>query len=105
MAWSRTTNLFQKISGLLDPRIGRGLYNSFHAKYPFLRFPLDHVFHSNDFRLVKLKRMPHIGSDHFPIYVALSLESTAEFTQQELKADKEEQQEAVETIQEAFEGS
>lgn len=103
VAWSRTTNLFQKISGLLDPRIGRGLYNSFHAKYPFLRFPLDHVFHSNHFRLVKLKRMPHIGSDHFPIYVALSLESTAEFTQEEPEVNQEDHQEAAETIQEAFE--
>ena len=103
VAWSRTTTLFQKISGLLDPRIGRGLYNSFHADHPLLRFPLDHVFHSNDFRLIELKRMPNIGSDHFPIYIALSYEAAAEITQEEPKADLEEKQEAVETIVEAFE--
>jgi endonuclease/exonuclease/phosphatase (EEP) superfamily protein YafD len=102
VAWSRTTKLFQKISGLLDPRIGRGLYNSFHAEHPLLRFPLDHVFHSNDFRLVELKRMPHIGSDHFPIYIELSYEPAAELTQEEPKADAEEKREAVETIVEAF---
>ena len=103
VAWSRTTTLFQKISSLLDPRIGRGLYNSFHADYRLLRFPLDHVFHSNDFRLVELKRMPAIGSDHFPIYIALGYEQAAELTQKEPKADLEEKQEAVETIVEAFE--
>lgn len=102
VAWSRTTTLFQKISGLLDPRKGRGLYNSFHADHPLLRFPLDHVFHSNDFRLVELERMPDIGSDHFPIFIALGLEKTAEITQEEPKADKEEKREAVETIVEAF---
>ena len=103
VAWSRTTTLFQKISGLLDPRKGRGLYNSFHANHWFLRFPLDHVFHSNDFRLVELERMPNIGSDHFPILIALGIEKTAEITQEEPKADKEEKREAAETIIEAFE--
>ena len=103
VAWSRTTKLFQKISGLLDPRIGRGLYNSFHARYPIIRFPLDHVFHSNHFRLVELKRLPHIGSDHFPIYVSLCYETTAELIQEKPEADPEEHQEAIETIQEAFE--
>lgn len=103
VAWSRTTTLFQKISGLLDPRIGRGLYNSFHAEYRLLRFPLDHVFHSKHFRLVDLERMPSIGSDHFPILVTLNMEKDAELTQQEPKAEPEDEEEASETIREAFE--
>lgn len=103
VAWSRTTKLFQKISGLLDPRIGRGLYSSFHAHYPPIRFPLDHVFHSNHFRLAELRRLPSVDSDHFPIYISLSLERTAEFTQEEPEATLEEKKEAVETIQETFE--
>ena len=103
VAWSRTTKLFQKISGLLDPRIGRGLYTSFHAKYPIIRFPLDHVFHSNHFRLVDLRRMPNVGSDHYPIYVELSYEETAEHTQEEPVATPEEEKEAVETIIETLE--
>jgi endonuclease/exonuclease/phosphatase (EEP) superfamily protein YafD len=103
VAWSRTTKLFQKISGLLDPRIGRGLYNSFHANHPLIRFPLDHIFHSNHFRLVELKRLPHIGSDHFPIYASLSYETTAKFVQEKPEADHEDHLEAIETIQEAFE--
>jgi endonuclease/exonuclease/phosphatase (EEP) superfamily protein YafD len=103
VAWSRTTSLFQKISSLLDPRIGRGLYSSFHAKYPFIRFPLDHVFHSNHFRLAELKRLPSIGSDHFPIYIALSYEHTAALTQEEPVADTGEIKEAIEIVEEAFE--
>ncbi len=103
VAWSRTTKLFQKISGLLDPRIGRGLYNSFHAKYPLIKFPLDHVFHSNHFRLVELKRLRDVGSDHFPIYVSLSYETTAELVQEKPVAEHEEHVEAIETIKEAIE--
>jgi endonuclease/exonuclease/phosphatase (EEP) superfamily protein YafD len=103
VAWSRTTKLFQKVSGLLDPRVGRGLYSSFHANYPVIRFPLDHVFHSNHFRLAEIKRLPNIGSDHFPIYIALTYEKTAELTQEELVATEEEHQEAVETIVETLE--
>lgn len=102
VAWSRTTRLFQKISGLLDPRVGRGMYSSFHAHYPPIRFPLDHVFHSNHFRLIELKRLPDIGSDHFPIYVSLAYEKTAELVQERPEADPEDHAEAIETIQEAF---
>ena len=103
VAWSRTTKLFQKISGLLDPRIGRGLFNSFHSHYWFLRFPLDHVFHSNHFRLEEIKRMPNVGSDHFPIYISLCLEKTARHTQEEPEAAHHEKLEAEETIRDAFE--
>lgn len=103
VAWSRTTKLFQKISGLLDPRIGRGLYTSFHAKYPIIRFPLDHVFHSNHFRLADLRRLPSSGSDHFPIFIALSYEADAEHHQEEPIATPEEEREAVETIVETLE--
>src|SRR5690606_13581435 len=34
VAWSRVTRGFVQISGLKDPRLGRGLYNSFHARWP-----------------------------------------------------------------------
>ncbi|GAC1373503.1 MAG: endonuclease/exonuclease/phosphatase family protein [Aquirhabdus sp.] len=71
VAWSRTTRLFQRISGLLDPRVGRQFMNTFHVNYLLLRWSLDHVFHSTDFSLVEMKLLDSIGSDHFPVYTVL----------------------------------
>lgn len=98
VAWSYTTELFTKISGLLDPRIGRGFYNTFHAKYPFLRFPLDHVFCSVEFKLNKLQRLENFSSDHFPIYISLQYEALAETEQEEPEAELEDVQLAEEKI-------
>jgi endonuclease/exonuclease/phosphatase (EEP) superfamily protein YafD len=101
VAWSRTNNLFQKISGLLDPRVGRGFYNTFHAGYPFVRFPLDHFFHSTHFRLVDFRRLPAFGSDHFPVLIELSFEPDAARRQPEKHADADERREAEEKIEKA----
>ena len=77
VAWSATSELFLRISGLLDPRMGRGLYNTFNANTPLLRFPLDHVFHSNCFELVDLRRLGSVGSDHFPMLIELHYSEAA----------------------------
>lgn len=84
VAWSRTNYLFQDISGLLDPRIGRGFFQTFHAGFPLLRVPLDHFFHSNHFRLVDFQRLGYFGSDHFPVFIKLSYETNAVNEQDEL---------------------
>jgi endonuclease/exonuclease/phosphatase (EEP) superfamily protein YafD len=101
VAWSHTTRLFQRISGLLDPRIGRGLFTTFHAHYFFLRWPLDHVFMSSHFQLETLRRLPNCGSDHFPILISIScrpdLVQTADIPQPE----GDDWQEAKEIIDEA----
>ena len=83
VAWSHTTRLFQRISGCLDPRRGRGMFNTFHADYPLFRWPLDHIFHEASFTLVRLERLPHIGSDHFPVLAELCFEPKAGTTRQE----------------------
>lgn len=73
VAWSTTTRSFQRLSGLLDPRIGRGFYNTFSAYHWWARWPLDHLFHDPQFRLISMTRLPKIGSDHFPMLFALAL--------------------------------
>lgn len=99
VAWSRTTRLFMKISGLLDPRRGRGMYNTFHASYPFLRWPLDHVFHSKDFTLIDLKRLDFMGSDHFPILVELALTPCQGKDQEPLEIENDDLEEAREKLE------
>lgn len=88
VAWSYTTSLFLKISEMADPRRGRGFYNTFHAKYPFFRWPLDHVFLSKHFGLSKIRVLKSIGSDHFPIELKATL--TESITTETERATSEE---------------
>lgn len=98
VAWSHTTRLFQRISGTLDPRRGRGMFATFHAKYPMFRWPLDHIFHEASFTLVHLRRLPNIGSDHFPVLAELCFEPKAEGQQSAPDADEGDHQEAGKKI-------
>ena len=101
VAWSRTTKLFQQMSGLMDPRIGRGFFNTFHTGYRLFRWPLDHVFHSKDFTLIEIAREKSIGSDHFPMYIKLNYDPRATAVQEELELEREDELWAHEKIEEA----
>ncbi|MDX5419537.1 MAG: endonuclease/exonuclease/phosphatase family protein [Hymenobacteraceae bacterium] len=103
VAWSSTTNLFKQISGLLDPRVGRGFFNTYNAFIPLFRYPLDHVFYDPSFRLVDMRRLDKFGSDHFPILITLNYEPQEQEEQPQPKADKEDHEEANELIEEGLE--
>ncbi len=75
VVWSYVDELTNTKNILFDLRVGRGFFNSFSAENMFMRWPLDHVFVTEEFRLKKLERLSKIGSDHFPIYVELALKN------------------------------
>jgi len=96
VAWSSTTSLFQNVGGLLNTRIGRGFYNTFDAGSSIMRWSLDHVFVTEEFRVSDFKLGSKIDSDHYPLYVELTLEpENAESqipepaTEEELKSARE----------------
>ncbi len=96
VAWSYTSKLFLKNSEMADPRRGRGLFNTFHAKVPLFRWPLDHIFLSKHFGLASLQVQKAIGSDHFPISIKAVLTPTDDT--HTIKANGDEKQEAQEKI-------
>lgn len=100
VAWSETTRRFQRLSGLCDPRVGRGVFNTFHAGYPMLRWPLDHLFHAPSFHLVEMRRLRDIGSDHFPIAFTLVLAEDTVAERPVTPADAQERAEVKSMIRE-----
>lgn len=96
VAWSATTRLFHNVGELLDPRKGRGFYNTFNANSWLMRWPLDHVFVSSEFRVQSLQLGKDIHSDHFPTYIELSYEPGLKEEQKPIPPSKEELQRAKE---------
>lgn len=74
VSWSNTSRMFGQQGNLKNVRIGRGLYNTFDATSFLFRWPLDHYFVTEEFKLVELARLPEFGSDHYPIYARFVLE-------------------------------
>ena len=71
VAWSHTTRLFRRLSGLRDPRIGRRLLSTYHAERPMFRYPLDHIFVSDEIAVSRLERLRIPGSDHFSVLATI----------------------------------
>lgn len=103
VGWSDTSKLFRKYSGLVDPRQGRGLFNTYSVFVPLLRYPLDHIFYSREFGLLSLKKLRDVGSDHFPLLIGVSYEPDDDNTENLERTDAGEESEVKEKIHETKE--
>jgi endonuclease/exonuclease/phosphatase (EEP) superfamily protein YafD len=103
VAWARSSVLFRKTSETIDPRIGRGLAATFHARYWFARFPIDQLFHSPDVFAQELRVLRYFGSDHLPLYFRFYIDRDDE-AQEELveELEVEEHAEVEELIEEGI---
>lgn len=101
VAWSHTTRLFLRISGLLDPRMGRGFFSTYNAKYSLIRWPLDHVFLSPHFKILEMSLLDNFGSDHFPIFISLSFAPSKIARQEVEHPDKSDRREGDQKLEDA----
>jgi endonuclease/exonuclease/phosphatase (EEP) superfamily protein YafD len=74
VAWSPTTADFARAGNLQDPRRGRGFFNTYPARFPGVRYPLDYVFHTKHFSVCEMRVLPKTGSDHLPLIAVLDLD-------------------------------
>lgn len=102
VAWSHTSHLFKRIGEYLDPRIGRGPYPTFPARFPFLRWPLDHLFMSPEFTVRSMRVLENVGSDHLPLiaHLCIAPEVAREVNEAPETADAEDENEADRILQE-----
>ncbi len=74
VAWSPTTTEFARAGDLRDPRRGRGFFNTYPARLPGLRYPLDYVFHTKHFSACDMRVLPKTKSDHLPLIAIVALD-------------------------------
>lgn len=101
VAWAKSSELFRKYSGLIDARRGRGFFSTFHAKYWFLRIPIDLCYHSSNIEITEIKPLKNIGSDHLPLFIQFKIAD--EPSEAEKEIDNSEKEEIKEMISEGKE--
>lgn len=102
VAWSHTTRLFRRLSGMKDPRIGRAYLSTFHAEYPLMRYPLDHIFVSDELGVSELKRIKVPGSDHFGVFATILIPNGNSPDSNDENATESDLQEAEDIVDAAF---
>lgn len=100
VAWSHTSQLFKRIGGYLDPRIGRGTFATFPARIPLLGWPLDHLFVTPEFQVRSLEVLENVGSDHLPIRSELCLTGRTSANQAPEAVSPEDRRDVDEVIEE-----
>lgn len=71
--WSPVFKDLRQQSGLKNSMQGFGIQPTWPSFIPPLWTPLDHLLHSENFKVLDRKTGPHIGSDHYPVEVTLQL--------------------------------
>lgn len=91
VAWASSTQRFRRLTGLIDPRFGRGLLCTFHAKIPLLRMPIDLMYHGESIYVKSFERLPSINSDHFPLCCTFQIaeRKVEESTEEQEKGDQQ----------------
>lgn len=71
--WERIFHAMAEIGDMRDPRVGRGLYNTYQIDGVGTAWPLDHILVRGVAGLTDFRRGPDIGSDHLPVLATLCL--------------------------------
>jgi endonuclease/exonuclease/phosphatase (EEP) superfamily protein YafD len=77
VAWSWTSRRFKQYGEFLEPRVGRGMFPTFHAQYPLLGVPIDQLYLTKGIGLVSFGRLEEFGSDHYPISAVITFHKVA----------------------------
>ncbi len=100
VAWSHTSQLFKRVGGYLDPRIGRGTFATFPARTPLLGWPLDHLFVTPEFAVRNLAVLEDVGSDHLPVHARLCLTGRPADSKRPEPVSREDRRDVQEVLQE-----
>ena len=98
VAWSHTTQLFKRVGGFLDPRVGRGSYPTFPASHVAVGWPLDQLFVTPGFTFRRVKVLENVGSDHRPLAAEMCLTDAGAKADAASRAAYTNAREAVRTI-------
>ncbi len=101
VGWSHTSRLARRVGEYVDPRIGRGFFATFPASWPAFRWPLDHLFFTEEFALGAMEVGRNVGSDHLPVLATICLSPIeGEALNQPEQADREDIEESQEIVAE-----
>jgi endonuclease/exonuclease/phosphatase (EEP) superfamily protein YafD len=103
VAWSHTSQLFKRVGGYLDARVGRGTFATFPARTPLFGWPLDHMFVTPEFKVRSLAVLEDVGSDHLPVQSRLCLTGRTGTNKLPDAVSKEDRKDVKEVLQEYHE--
>ncbi len=74
--WSPDYYSLVEKTGLINARQGWGILPTWPGKLSGIGLPIDHLLHSEPLQVKAIHTYPHVGSDHLPLVVELSLKKT-----------------------------